>query len=248
MQILMFVALVHMKLTIIIAAYNEAATIAHVLSTVCSIELHHIESREIIVVNDCSTDETEKNILEFIRSNQNMPVRYIKHEKNMGKGAAIRSGIENATGNYIIIQDADMELDPHEINNLLKPVFKAGADVVFGSRFSGGTNPRSILTYRHNFANKFLTAFSNLLSNMNLTDMETCYKLVRTDLMKSIRIEENRFGFEPEITAKLSKMKGLNFYEVGISYYARSRAQGKKIGWKDGFRAMYCIMKYNLFR
>jgi len=237
-----------MKLTLIIAAYNEAPTISRVLKTVCSVELRQVESREIIVVNDCSSDETEKNILQFTEANPVEPVRYIKHQRNMGKGAAIRSGIENATGDYIIIQDADLELDPEEINNLLKPVFKAGADVVFGSRFSGGTNPRSILTFRHSFANRFLTAFSNLLSNMNLTDMETCYKLVRADVMKKIRIEENRFGFEPEITAKLAKLKGLTFYEVGISYYARSRAQGKKIGWKDGFRAMYCIIKYNLFR
>jgi glycosyltransferase involved in cell wall biosynthesis len=166
----------------------------------------------------------------------------------VGKGAAIRSGIIKAEGEYTIIQDSDLELDPEDINLLLGPVFKSNADVVYGSRFAGGSNARSVLSYRHNFANKFLTNLSNIFSSMNLTDMETCYKLTRTIILKKIIIEENRFGFEPEITAKLSKMKKLLFFEVGISYYPRTRDQGKKINWKDAFRAVYCIVKYNMFR
>ncbi len=237
-----------MKLSIIIPSYNEENTISSVLTRVCTVELKNISEKEIIVVDDCSKDKSESKIHEFIEKNKDHNIRYIRHAKNMGKGAAIRSGIENATGDYTIIQDADLELDPEDINQMLKPVFKGNADVVYGSRFAGGSNPRSILTYRHNFANKFLTSLSNIFSNMNITDMETCYKLARTDVMKSIKIEENRFGFEPEITAKLSKMKKLNFFEVGVSYYPRSRAQGKKIGWSDGFRAIYCIVKYNIFR
>jgi glycosyltransferase involved in cell wall biosynthesis len=237
-----------MKLSIIIPCYNEEATIHDVLDRVCNVDLSLIDLKEVIVVNDYSTDHTDLVIRNFICSHPQFNVRYTCHVTNKGKGAAIRSGIENATGDYIIIQDADLELDPQDINELLKPVFKSKADVVYGSRFAGGRNARAILTYRHNFANKFLTHLSNLLSNMNLTDMETCYKLVRTEIMKNVRIEENRFGFEPEITAKLSKMKKLNFFEVGVSYYPRSRAEGKKIGYVDGFRAMYCILKYNLFR
>ena len=237
-----------MKLSIIIPSFNEQATIESVLDRICSVVLNQVDEKEIIVVDDCSKDSTREIVDAFIKKNSGKNITYVRHEKNMGKGAAIRTGIQNATGDFTIIQDADLELDPEDINLLLQPVFKSKADVVFGSRFAGGSNPRSILTYRHNFANKFLTGFSNLLSNMNLTDMETCYKLARTSIFKKIKIEEDKFGFEPEITAKLSKLKQLHFFEVGISYYPRSRAEGKKIGWSDGFRAIYCIIKYNLFR
>jgi glycosyltransferase involved in cell wall biosynthesis len=237
-----------MKLSIIIPSYNEEKTISSVLEKLCTVELKQVTQKEIILVDDCSKDNTTEKVNQFIQKNPSGNIRYIRHEKNLGKGAAIRSGIENATGDYTIIQDADLELDPEDINQLLRPVFKVNADIVYGSRFAGGSNPRSILTYRHNFANKFLTKLSNIFSNMNLTDMETCYKMARTDVMKKIKIEENRFGFEPEITAKLGRMKHLSFFEVGVSYYPRSRAEGKKIGWKDGFRAIYCIVKYNLFR
>ena len=237
-----------MKLSIIIPTYNEEATISAVLDKVSAVKLKNILEKEIIVVDDCSEDCTAQKVIEFNRQHPRLKVKYVRHHRNQGKGAAIRTGIQNATGDYMIIQDADLELDPHDINQLLRPVFHANADVVFGSRFAGGSNPRSILTYRHNLANKFLTRLSNLFSNMNLTDMETCYKLARTEVLKSIRIEENRFGFEPEITAKLSKMKSLNFFEVGVSYYPRTRAEGKKIGWQDGLRAVFCIVKYNLFR
>ena len=185
-------------------------------------------------------------IQDIIKRNEGVEIVYLKHEKNLGKGAAIHTGIKNATGDYLIIQDADLEYDPNEINKLLKPVIDGYADVVYGSRFIGGS-PHRILFFWHTIGNKFLTFLSNLFTNLNLTDMETCYKLFKTSIIKNITLNEKRFGFEPEITTKIARIKNIRIYEVGISYYGRTYAEGKKINWKDGFRAIYCIIRYNLF-
>jgi glycosyltransferase involved in cell wall biosynthesis len=234
------------KLSIIVPVYNEAETIVDILVHILNVELTGNIGKEIIIVNDCSTDETEKNILTFIEGNKQHDIKYEKHQVNKGKGAAIRTGIARAGGEYLIIQDADLEYDPEEYNILLKPVLRGKADVVYGSRFLGG-NPHRILFFVHSIGNKILTFLSNLFTNLNLSDMETCYKLIDTDIIKKIDLKENRFGFEPEITAKLSKVPGIRIYEVGISYYGRTYADGKKINWKDGVRAVYCIFKYGLF-
>lgn len=234
------------KLSIIIPAYNEGKTIHHILNKVKSVSLIDSFKKELILVNDCSTDNTEEVIKEYIELNSDLNIVYFKHEINKGKGAAIHTGIQKASGDYIIIQDADLEYDPNEFNILLKPVVDGFADVVYGSRFMGG-NPHRILFFWHSIGNKMLTFLSNMLTNLNLTDMETCYKLFRSDIIKSIRFKENRFGFEPEVTAKISRIPKIRIYEVGISYYGRTYEEGKKINWKDGFRAIYCIVKYNLF-
>lgn len=234
------------KLSILIPAFNEENTIAKVLKRVAEIELINEIKKEIIVVNDCSRDKTEQEIQKFISGNPNTEVKYFKHEINRGKGAAIQTAIKNATGEYLIVQDADLEYDPQEFNILLKPVVDGYADVVYGSRFMGG-NAHRILFFWHTIGNKLLTFLSNMFTNLNLTDMETCYKLFNTKMIQGIKLEENRFGFEPEITAKISKIKGIRIYEVGISYYGRTYEEGKKIGWRDGFRALYCILKYGLF-
>lgn len=234
------------KLSIIIPAYNEAATIHLILDKVKAVDLIENISKELIIVNDCSTDNTEESIKAYIELNSGLDIRYFKHEINQGKGAAIHTGIKEASGEYLIIQDADLEYDPKEYNILLKPVVDGFADVVYGSRFMGG-NPHRILFFWHSIGNKMLTFMSNMLTNLNLTDMETCYKLFRTDLIKSFKFKEKRFGFEPEVTARISKVEKIRIYEVGISYYGRTYHEGKKIGWKDGFRAIYCILKYNLF-
>lgn len=234
------------KLSVIVPAYNEEATIQTILTTLASVKLLHNISMEIIVVNDCSRDKTAERLQQFIDSNPQVNIRAFHHEKNKGKGAALHTGIANATGDYTIVQDADLEYDPVEFNDLLKPVIERNADVVYGSRFIGG-NPHRILFYWHSIGNKFLTSLSNMFSNLNLTDMETCYKLVRTSILQSIKLKENRFGFEPELTQKLAKIKKITIYEVGISYYGRTYAEGKKINWKDGFRAIYCILRYGLF-
>lgn len=234
-------------LSIIIPAYNEARTIHLILDRVFAVTLIRDIQKEVILVNDCSSDNTEEVLLKYIASNPGMNMQYYKHEKNQGKGAAIRTGIKNAKGEFLIIQDADLEYDPEEINELLKPVLRGSADVVFGSRFQGG-NPHRILFYWHSIGNKLLTRLSNMLTNLNLTDMETCYKLCKTRIIQNIDLKEKRFGFEPEITAKLARVPEIRIYEVGISYYGRTYKEGKKIGWKDGFRALYCILKYNLFR
>lgn len=230
-------------LSILIPAYNEGPTIHLILDKIKDVELENGIKKEIIIVNDCSKDNTVERIMNYIKENPEMPIQLFSQEKNQGKGAAINRAIKEATGEYLIIQDADLEYDPEEYNLLLKPVFKADADVVYGSRFVGH-QPHRILFYWHSKGNKFLTGLSNMMTNLNLTDMETCYKLIRSSIAKEIKIKENRFGIEPEITAKLAKRKGIRIYEVGISYYGRTYEEGKKIGWKDGFRAIWCILKY----
>jgi glycosyltransferase involved in cell wall biosynthesis len=202
--------------------------------------------KEIIIVNDCSTDNTDECVLKYIENNSGLEVKYYVHEENKGKGAAIRTGIQNATGEYLIIQDADLEYDPNEYNLLLKPILEGYADVVYGSRFMGG-RPHRVLFFWHTIGNKLLTFLSNMFTNLNLTDMETCYKMFRTDIIQSIKLQESRFGFEPEITAKISKRKGIRIYEIDISYCGRTYLEDKKISWKDGFRAIYCIIKFGWF-
>lgn len=235
------------KLSIIIPAYNEGNTIHLILDKVKSVDLLNAIGKEVIIVNDCSTDNTEQAIKSYISANSDLSIQYFEHNHNKGKGAAIHTGIQQASGEYLIIQDADLEYDPEEYNDLLKPVIKGFADVVYGSRFMGG-NPHRVLFFWHTIGNKFLTALSNMYSNLNLTDMETCYKLFDTKMIQSINLQEKRFGFEPEVTAKISRVPNVRIYEVGISYYGRTYAEGKKIGWKDGFRAIYCILKYGLLK
>ncbi len=232
------------KLSIIIPAYNEAATIHLILNKVIAVNLIDAIQKEIIIVNDCSTDETQKTIERYIQENTQHNIRLFNQEYNQGKGAALHKGISLATGEYLIIQDADLEYDPEEYNILLKPVINGFADVVYGSRFIGG-KPHRILFFWHTIGNKFLTFLSNMFTNLNLTDMETCYKLFKTEIIQSVKLKEKRFGFEPEVTAKISRIPKIRFYEVGISYYGRTYEEGKKIGWKDGFRAIWCILKYN---
>ena len=234
-------------LSIVIPAYNEGPTIHHILNKVKAVLLVGNIKKEVIIVNDCSKDNTEEAILTYKAENPELPIIYYKHDVNQGKGAALRTGIQKATGDWVIIQDADLEYDPNEYNILLKPILDGFADVVYGSRFMGG-NPHRILFFWHSIGNRWLTTLSNMLTNLNLTDMETCYKLFRRDIIQSIKMEENRFGFEPEITAKVARIPKVRIYEVGISYYGRTYEEGKKIGWKDGFRAIYCILKYNLFK
>jgi glycosyltransferase involved in cell wall biosynthesis len=231
------------KLSILIPAYNEAPTIHLILNKIKEVELVNGIQKEIIIVNDCSTDTTADEVKKFMDQNPELNMQLFNQATNQGKGAAINRAIQECTGDYLVIQDADLEYDPEEYNLLLKPVFKDNADAVYGSRFVGD-NPHRILFYWHSKGNKFLTGLSNMMTNLNLTDMETCYKLIRTSIAKNITIKEKRFGIEPEITAKLAKIKNIKIYEVGISYYGRTYLEGKKIGWKDGFRAMYCILKY----
>ncbi|MFN0047903.1 MAG: glycosyltransferase family 2 protein [Cytophagales bacterium] len=235
------------KLSIVIPAYNEAPTIHLILERIKAVNLLLDIKKEIIIVNDCSKDDTEAAILGYQARNPELDIQYFKHEINKGKGAALHTGISKATGDYLIIQDADLEYDPREYDLLLKPVIEANADVVFGSRFMGG-NPHRILFFWHSIGNKVLTFLSNMFNNLNLTDMETCYKMFRTSLIQNIKLEEQRFGFEPEVTAKVSKIPNIKIYEVGISYYGRTYEEGKKIGAVDGFRAIYCILKYGVFK
>ena len=235
-----------MKLSILIPAYNEERTIHLILDKVRDVVLLNKITKEVIIVNDCSTDKTVKAIEQYSKANPEMGIQLFNQEKNYGKGAAIHKAIELAKGDFLVVQDADLEYDPREYNALLKPVVEGFADVVYGSRFLGG-NPHRILFFWHSLGNQFLTFLSNMFTNLNLTDMETCYKLIKTDIAKSLNLKEKRFGFEPELTAKLARIPKIRIYEVGISYYGRTYEEGKKIGWKDGFRAIYCILKYNLF-
>ncbi len=235
------------KLSIIIPAFNEARTIHITLDKIKAVKLLNGFEKEVIIVNDCSTDDTDQQITFYKQSNPSLNINYYVHEVNKGKGAALHTGIAFATGDYIVIQDADLEYNPEEYNILLQPVIDGFADVVYGSRFIGG-NAHRILFFWHTIGNRFLTLLSNMFSNLNLTDMETCYKLFRADIIKSIKLKEKRFGFEPEVTHKIARIKGIRIYEVGISYYGRTYEEGKKIGWKDGVKALFCIIKYGLLK
>lgn len=233
-------------LSVIVPAYNEENTIQRILHKIGEVELMGGTQKEIIVVNDCSADNTERRVREFQEQHPEMNIVYKKHEVNKGKGAALRTGIQSATGDFVIVQDADLEYDPNEFNILMKPILDGFADVVYGSRFMGG-RPHRILFFWHTIGNKMLTFASNMFTNLNLTDMETCYKMFRREIIQGITLKENRFGFEPEVTAKIAKIPKVRIYEVGISYYGRTYEEGKKIGMKDAFRALYCIIRYNLF-
>ncbi len=232
------------KLTILIPVFNEERTILELLQKVLDVQLIDNIEKEIIIVDDASTDNSKKLINLFIEQCASENIRYTIHQVNQGKGAAIQTGVKLATGDYIIIQDADLELNPEEYNLLLVPILNGEADVVYGSRFMDKTKSGSSTLSR--IANYFLTTLTNIVLRIRITDMETCYKLIKAETIKSIELKEKRFGFEPEITARLSKIKNIRFKEVPVTYNARKQDQGKKIGWKDGFRAIYCILKYGL--
>jgi glycosyltransferase involved in cell wall biosynthesis len=234
------------KVSIVIPAYNEGKTIHLILDKIQEVELLNGLEKEIIVVNDSSTDDTSEALYRYQSDNPSLTIRLLEHTVNSGKGAAIHTGIASATGKYVLIQDADLEYDPAEYNELLMPLEKGVADVVYGSRFMGG-KPHRILFFWHTMGNKFLTVLSNTFTNLNLTDMETCYKVFRREMIQGLHLKEKRFGFEPEVTAKISRIPNIRIYEIGISYYGRTYEDGKKIGWRDGFRALYCILKYNLW-
>ncbi len=235
-----------MKLSIIIPVFNEYHFVNSILERVHSAKLPEGIKREVIVVNDASTDGTEQAVEAFIQAHPHLPVQYMKHENNKGKGAALHTGILHATGDFVIIQDADLEYDPREYTLLLRPLLEGVADVVYGSRFMGGKAHR-VLFFWHSLGNRILTFLSNAFTNLNLTDMETCYKLFRSEVVQGLDLREQRFGFEPEVTAKIARIPGIRIYEVGISYYGRTYAEGKKIKWRDGLHAIFCILRYNIF-
>jgi glycosyltransferase involved in cell wall biosynthesis len=235
------------KISIIIPVYNESATVHFILDKIRKVNLPLNIEKELIIINDCSVDNTKETIENYISNHSELNILFLNHDKNKGKGAAIHSGIANATGEYLLIQDADLEYSPEEYILLLQPVLDGFADVVYGSRFMGG-NAHRVLFFWHTIGNRFLTLLVNLFSNLNLTDMETCYKLFNTKMLQSLKLKENRFGFEPEVTIKIARIPKIRIYEVGISYYGRTYEEGKKIGWKDGFQAIYCIFKYGLLR
>lgn len=235
------------KLSVLIPLYNEEDHIYLILDKLVSVRLPADITKEIIVVNDASNDSSRAKVEKFINEHPEHNIRIFDQLSNMGKGAAIHLGIKEATGDMILVQDADLEYDPQDYNLLLKPMIDDRADAVYGSRFVG-SHPHRVLFFWHSIGNKILTFLSNMFTNLNLTDMETCYKLFRSSVIKQLDLKEQRFGFEPEVTAKIARIPGIRIYEVGISYYGRSYAEGKKINWKDGFRAIWCILKYNLFR
>ncbi len=234
------------KLSVIIPAFNEAKTIRQILQKIMDVELVDCIEKEIIVINDYSSDNTKQIVEDFMNQQNGANIYLINQPKNFGKGEAIHKGIEYSTGDYIIIQDADLEYNPAEFNILIQPIHSNIADVVYGSRFMGG-KPHRILFFWHSIGNKFLTFLSNIFTNLNLTDMETCYKIFRSEIIKKIKLREKRFGFEPEVTAKIARIPGIRIYEVGISYYGRTYNDGKKIKARDGLKALWCILKYNLF-
>ncbi|MEM1134201.1 MAG: glycosyltransferase family 2 protein [Bacteroidota bacterium] len=234
------------KLSVIIPVYNEGKTIRLILDKIIAVKLCNDIQKELIIVNDYSSDNSEEIILAYQFNHPKIAINYYRHDANKGKGAALHTGIKAATGELLIIQDADLEYDPEEYNLMLKPILNGTADVVYGSRFTGG-KPHRILFFWHTIGNKLLTFFSNMFTNLNLTDMETCYKLFKTALIQKVPLREKGFGFEPEVTAKIARIPNIRIYEVGISYYGRTYAEGKKANWRDGFRAVYCILKYALF-
>ncbi|GAB3275797.1 glycosyltransferase family 2 protein [Larkinella harenae] len=235
-----------MLLSIIVPVYNEEKTIGAVLDRVANVSLPDQLSREIIVIDDGSVDQTANVVQRYKEENRHVPVYYLQLPVNQGKGEALHRGIQQARGQFLIIQDADLEYDPEEYTSLLQPLLAGRADVVYGSRFMGG-RPHRVLYFWHMVGNRFLTLLSNMLTDLNLTDMETCFKVFRSEVIKGIKLQEKRFGFEPEVTAKIARIPNIRIYEVGISYYGRTYQEGKKIGWRDGFKAIYCILKYNLF-
>jgi len=234
-------------LSIIIPVYNEGSTIHLILNKISEVELINGIKKHIVLVNDASTDNTRQSILEYQKTHPDMDIEYFEHDVNKGKGAALRTGFSHAKGEFLIVQDADLEYDPQEYNDMLKPVVMGFADVVFGSRFMGN-NPHRILFFWHTIGNRIITTISNMFTNLNLTDIETCYKLFNTKQLQSLNLRENRFGIEPELTVKISRIPKIRIYEIGISYYGRTYEDGKKIGWRDGVEAIYCILKYGLFR
>jgi glycosyltransferase involved in cell wall biosynthesis len=235
------------KISIIIPVYNEGATVHLILDKIKKVNLPQEIQKEVIIVNDCSTDNSKEAIERYIANNTDLDIHFYNQDKNKGKGAALQIGIAHATGEYTIIQDADLEYNPEEYVLLLQPVLDGFADVVYGSRFMGG-NAHRVLFFWHTIGNRFLTFLSNMFANLNLTDMETCYKLFNTKILQSIKLKEKRFGFEPEVTAKIARISKIRIYEVGISYYGRTYEEGKKINWKDGFHAIFCVLKYGLLR
>ena len=234
-------------LSIVIPVYNEGKTIAVTLAKIKTVQLQNNIAKQIIIVNDCSTDDSVAAVEGYKNANIKDEIHIFNHAINKGKGAALHTGIAAATGDYIIIQDADLEYNPEEYKILLQPLEDDVADVVYGSRFMGG-KPHRILFFWHTIGNKFLTQLSNMFANLNLSDMETCYKMFRAEIIKPLKLREQRFGFEPEVTQKIARIPNIRIYEVGISYYGRTYLEGKKIGWKDGVRAIFCILKYGLFK